>query len=61
VFSVKPAGSVPLVNDHVYGVVPPVAASVVEYTVPTCPAGNDVVVIDSVGGAAAIVRLNVTD
>jgi hypothetical protein len=28
-FSVSPAGSVPLVNDQVYGVVPPVAASVV--------------------------------
>ena len=59
VFSVSPAGSVPLVNDHVYGVVPPVAASVVEYAVPTVPLGNDEVVIDRVAGA--IVRLSVAD
>lgn len=31
----SPAGSVPLVRDHVYGVVPPVAARAALYTAPT--------------------------
>jgi hypothetical protein len=34
---VRPAGSVPLVRDHEYGVVPPVAVRVALYAVPTCP------------------------
>jgi hypothetical protein len=46
----NPAGSVPLVNDHVYGGVPPVALSPCEYATPTVPAGNDDVVMLS-GGA----------
>ena len=33
----------PLVCDHVYGVVPPVAASVPLYAVPTWPLGSEVV------------------
>ena len=42
----RPAGSVPADTDQVYGVVPPAAASVWLYAVPTVPAGNgDVVVI----------------
>jgi hypothetical protein len=43
--SVKPAGSAPELMLQVYGVVPPDAASVVEYAVPTWPAGTEVVVI----------------
>ena len=34
-FSVKPPGNVPEVSVHVFGAVPPVAASVCEYGVPT--------------------------
>ena len=32
--SANPAGNVPLVSDHVYGTVPPVAATVAEYDAP---------------------------
>jgi len=45
----KPEGR-PLA-DHVYGVFPPVAATVVEYAAPAAPFGSDAVVIE---GAAAI-------
>ena len=55
VFSDRPAGNVPLVSDHVYGVVPPDAVSVAEYAVPTLPFGNDVVVIVSVAGVVVSV------
>jgi hypothetical protein len=50
--SVRPAGSVPVVTDHAYGGVPPVAANVCEYAVPTVPfeRGDDVV-IESGGGS----------
>jgi hypothetical protein len=41
----SPAGSAPLATDQVYGVLPPVAASVAVYATPTCPAGSEVVVI----------------
>jgi hypothetical protein len=34
-FKIKPAGSAPLMIDHVYGGVPPEAFSVTEYAVPT--------------------------
>ena len=44
---VKPAGRDPDRIDHVYGVVPPVAAKVPEYATPTVPFGSDVVEIDS--------------
>jgi hypothetical protein len=38
---VTPAGNVPAVTDHVYGVVPPVAATVVEvYATLICPSGR---------------------
>jgi len=40
-----PAGSVPEDTDQLYGVVPPVAASVWLYAVPTAPAGREAVVI----------------
>jgi hypothetical protein len=36
----NPAGSVPLVSDQVYGAVPPVAARVALYGVPTWPLGS---------------------
>jgi hypothetical protein len=42
---VSPAGSVPLVSDQEYGVVPPVAVSVALYAVPAWPLGSEVVVI----------------
>ena len=41
----KPVGSEPLRTLHVYGVTPPVAASVCEYGEPTVPPGSVVVVI----------------
>jgi hypothetical protein len=56
--SVKPAGSAPELMLQVYGVVPPDAASVVEYDVPTWPEGTEVVVIWTAVTAAAIVRLS---
>lgn len=37
-------GNVPDESDHVYGVVPPEACSVLEYAVPAVAADNDVVV-----------------
>src|SRR5260370_30080733 len=46
----KPAGSDPLATDHVYGGVPPEAASACEYATPTVPAGSNDVVITSAGG-----------
>jgi hypothetical protein len=57
-FNARPLGSVPEVSDHVYGVVPPVAASVCEYGAPTWPLASDAVVIVKVAGA--IVRLRLT-
>jgi hypothetical protein len=56
-FSERPAGIVPLVRAHVYGVVPPVAASVVLYGEPTVPFGKELVVILTV---EVIVRASVT-
>ena len=58
-FSDSPAGSVPLVMDQVYGVVPPIAARVVLYAEPTCPFGSEEVVITK--GAEEIVRVKLTD
>src|SRR5689334_4597954 len=47
-FNANPAGSDPVTIDHLYGVIPPLAASVVEYETPTVPLGNgDTVVIDN--------------
>jgi hypothetical protein len=36
--------------DQVYGGVPPVAVRVVEYAVPICPSGSELVEIDKGGG-----------
>jgi hypothetical protein len=54
----RPPGKAPELMLQVYGVVPPVAASVVEYAVPTCPAGTKVVVICTGVTAAATVSVN---
>jgi hypothetical protein len=51
VLSESPAGKEPELIDQLYGVVPPLACNVVEYVVPTVPAGSEVVV--TVGGCAA--------
>jgi len=58
-FNKSPAGSVPLVNDQLYGVVPPVAASVALYAAPTSPVGSDVVVITRLAGTIVSVRFAV--
>ncbi len=48
-FNDSPAGrDDPAASDQLYGVLPPVAATVAEYAVPTCPLGNTAVVIDTV-------------
>jgi hypothetical protein len=52
---VRPPGRVPLVRDHEYGVVPPVAVRVALYAVPTCPGASEVVEICK--GADAPVRV----
>jgi len=44
--SVRPAGREPELSDQLYGVVPPLAASVAEYGVPCVLPANEVVVID---------------
>jgi hypothetical protein len=59
-FSDKPAGKVPLVRDHVYGAVPPLAARVALYVMPTWPLGSEVVVITSAPEEPVSVR-NVED
>jgi hypothetical protein len=53
----KPAGSDPLLTDQAYGAVPPEAASVALYAVPTVPLGTDDVEITSGAGAMLTVRL----
>ena len=54
----NPAGSVPALTLQLYGVVPPLACSVVEYVVPTVAPGSDVVVTVGDCGAAATAILN---
>jgi len=49
--SVSPACKEPALIDQLYGVVPPLACSVVEYPVPAVPPGSDAVL--TVGGCAA--------
>jgi hypothetical protein len=53
----RPAGNVPDTTVHEYGVVPPVAVSVVEYTVPTVPSGNDELEVIVNGAPAALVLM----
>src|SRR5580700_1972333 len=46
----NPAGSDPLATDHVYGGVPPEAASACEYATPTVPSGiDDVIILNAAG------------
>ena len=52
----SPAGSDPVDSDQLYGVVPPVAARVVEYAVPTVPPGS--VVVEMASGAGFTVIAN---
>ena len=57
----KPGGRRPELMVQLYGVTPPVAASVEEYAVPTLPVGIEVLVICTfVGGAAATLMLSGT-
>jgi hypothetical protein len=58
-FKDKPEGSVPKANDHEYGVVPPVAARLALYAVPTWPFGREFVVIASGPGEIVSVRFTV--
>jgi len=46
-FSIRPLGNIPDVSCHEYGTVPPVAPSVWEYAVLTCPLLSDLVVMVS--------------
>jgi hypothetical protein len=54
----NPAGNVPALTLQVYGVVPPLACSAVEYAVPAVPPGSDVVVTVGACGAAATAMLS---
>jgi hypothetical protein len=55
----SPAGNAPPLTLHTYPPVPPVAASVCEYAVPTAPPGRDAVV--TVSGAGFTAMLNAFD
>ena len=55
-FRLRPAGRLPLVTDQLYGVTPPVAASVWLYDVPAVPPGSEVVLMES-APEIVIVRL----
>ena len=59
--SVRPGGSEPLSSDHAYGLVPPVAASVREYWLPTLPFDSDDVVIANVAACTVRDVLPLTD
>lgn len=56
--SVKPPGKAPELMLQLYGVVPPLDASVVEYAVPTVPDGTELVEIVTGVTAAEIVMLS---
>ncbi|HEX3844224.1 MAG TPA: hypothetical protein VHV80_07680, partial [Steroidobacteraceae bacterium] len=47
----SPDGRDPLLSDHLYGDVPPLAARVAEYAFPTVPAGRLAVVMAKAAGA----------
>jgi len=47
----KPAGRAPAMTDHVYGIVPEPASSIVLYTTPEVPLGNSIVVTATPGAA----------
>jgi hypothetical protein len=52
--SVRPAGSAPDETDHAYGGVPPVAAKLTEYDVPTIPPGKGGAVVINNGGGLIV-------
>ncbi len=54
---VSPAGNEPLLTLHVYGEMPPLAASVTEYAAPTAPALNELVVIEGAAGTVSAADL----
>jgi hypothetical protein len=56
--NVSPPGKAPALMLQLYGVVPPLAASVIEYAVPACTEGTETVVICSAVTAAATARVN---
>src|SRR5208283_5897626 len=56
--NVRPVGNAPELMLQLYGVVPPLAPIVVEYAVPDCPVGSDVVVICTGATPAATVIVN---
>lgn len=60
-FNCKFAGNVPAVRVQLYGVVPPVAASVPLYATPTCPLGREAVEIAKVVDAIVSVKLTLLD
>src|SRR5512139_3476638 len=51
----SPAGSVPADTDQLYGVVPPVAANVWLYAVPTVPEGRGLTVVIESGGTMSTI------
>ena len=55
---VRPAGKAPALMLQLYGTVPPLAASVVEYAVPNCPEGTVLLVIWTEVVAGATVMLS---
>ena len=50
----SPAGKLPELTLQLYGAIPPVALTVCEYAVPTCPVGKELVVTLRVGGVPTI-------
>jgi hypothetical protein len=56
--SVKPFGKAPALSDQVYGVAPPLAATVAEYPLPNCPLARLVVVTWIDVPVGATVRLS---
>jgi len=56
VVKVKPAGSAPAATDHVCGGVPPVAAKVWEYDVPTVAAGKGATVVIENGDGVTVIE-----
>ena len=54
----NPAGNVPALTLQLYGVVPPLACTAIEYVVPVVPPGSDVVVTEGDCAAAPTAMLN---
>ena len=56
--SVRPVGKAPELRLQLYGAVPPLATSVVEYAVPTCPDGTELLVTRTEAVVAATIMLS---